>query len=167
MRKSDGGFSIIRVGIIAAIIGVLIIAGGALSFFIDRASRQTPLEIELYPGAAMWGTRAYSNTAQSVYYQVTNASPEQVKDFYQQKMNQFYSGDESPELRSCKRNPSSGNFQEYDRGQPDIVPYQWSCMFDRSGFQITQSTRVNIQPGIESNGTAGITIIEYDQVWQR
>lgn len=166
MKKRDGGFSLIRVGLIAAFIGVLIIAGGAISFFMDRASRQTPLEIELYPGAALWGTRTRSVTAQSVYYQVPNTSPEQVKDYYQQKMNQFYSGDEAPELRSCKRNPSSGNFLEYDRGNPEVVPYQWSCMFDRSGFQITQSTRVNIQPGVASNGTAGMTIVEYEQVWQ-
>jgi hypothetical protein len=39
-------------------------------------------------------------------------------------------------------------------------------MFDRSGFQITQSTRVNIQPGIEATGTAGMVIVEYQQTWQ-
>lgn len=167
MKKADGGFSIIRIGVIAIIIGILIIAGGAISFFMDRASHQTPLEIELYPGATLWGKQIHSSTAQSVYYQVPNISPEQVKDFYQQKMDQFYSGDEGPELRNCKRNPFSGNFEEFDKGAAGVVPYQWSCMFDRSGFQITQSTRVNIQPGIQSNGTAGTTIIEYEQVWQR
>lgn len=167
MQKRDSGFSIIRVGVIAAIIGVLIIAGGAISFFMDRASHQTPLEIELYPGATLWGTQTHSNTAQSVFYQIPNVTAEQVKDYYQQKMDQFYTGGEAPELRSCKRNPLSGNFIEFDRGEPDVVPYQWSCMFDRSGFQMTQSTRVNIQPGVASSGTAGVTIVEYDQVWQR
>ncbi|MBI5669183.1 MAG: hypothetical protein HZC41_14355 [Chloroflexi bacterium] len=167
MLGRDGNISIIRVGTIAAIIGILVIIGGVVSFFIDRASHQVPLEIEVYPGAVLWGQRTHSGTARTVYYQVANASPDEVKDFYQQKMDQFYPSDVELELRTCKRSPLSGNFPEYDRGEPGVAAYQWSCMFDRSGFQITQSTRVNIQPGIQSNGTAGLTIVEYEQVWQR
>ncbi len=167
MAKQQGGISIIRVGAIAAIIGILIIVGGVVSFFVERASHQVPLEIEVYPGAALWGQRTHSNTSRTVYYQVTNASAEAVKDFYQQQMDRFYPSDVESELRTCKRNPLDGNFPEFNRGDAGVAPYQWSCMFDRSGFQITQSTRVNIQPGVPANNTAGMTIIEYQQIWQR
>lgn len=167
MLGRDGNISIIRVGTIAAIIGILVIIGGVVSFLIDRASHQVPLEVEVFPGAQLWGQRTHSDTGRTVYYQIANASPDQVKDYYQQKMNDFYPSDTELELRTCKRNPLNGNFPEYDRGTAGITPFQWSCMFDRSGFQITQSTRVNIQPGIPANGTAGLTIVAYEQIWQR
>lgn len=166
-KRQSSGISIIRVGAIAAVIGILIIVGGVASFFVDRASHQVPLEIEIYPGAAVLGQRTHSNTSRTVVYQVSNASPDQVKEFYQQRMDQFYGSDVESELRSCKRNPLEGNFPEFDRGDAGVAPFQWSCMFDRSGFQITQSTRVNIQPGVPANNTAGMTIIQYEQIWQR
>ncbi len=166
MLGRDGNISIFRVAVIAIIIGVLAIAGGVLSFFIDRASHQVPLEIEVYPGAVEWGRRTHSSTSRTVFYQVPNSTADQVKDFYQQKMYEFYPDSADSELRECVRTPKAGNFLEYDQGKPDVVPFQWSCMFDRSGFQITQSTRVNIQPGVESIGTAGMVIIEYQQTWQ-
>lgn len=166
MQSRRSGISIIRVGTIAAIIGVLIVIGGVISFFIDRASHQVPLEIEVFPGAVLWGQRTHSNTARTIFYQIPGADTEAVKDFYQGKMNAFYPDNVEKELRDCKRTPMVGNFAEYDRGDPNVAPYQWSCMFDRSGFQITQSTRVNIQPGIASSGTLGMTIVEYQQVWQ-
>jgi hypothetical protein len=166
MLGRDGNISIFRVAVIAIIIGVLIIAGGALSFFIDRASHQVPLEIEVYPGAVLWGQRTHSSTSRTVFYQVPNATADQVKDYYQQKMYEFYPDSADSDLRECVRSPLAGNFLEYDRGVPGVVPFQWSCMFDRSGFQITQSTRVNIQPGIEATGTAGMVIVEYQQTWQ-
>ncbi|HEX2906265.1 MAG TPA: hypothetical protein VHO69_05350 [Phototrophicaceae bacterium] len=165
MMGRDGNISVIRIGALAAIVGVLIIIGAAISFFIDRASRQVPLDIELYPGAMTWGQRANSGSARTVYYQISGEiAPEQVKDFYQQKMDQFYPADTERELRECKRDPRDGNFNEYDEGVPNKIPYQWSCLFDRSGFQVTQFTRVNIMPGI--NDTAGMTIIAYEQTWQ-
>jgi len=50
----DGNLSFIRVGTIAAIIGILLIVVGIVLFLVDRASRQVPLEIEVYPGASLW-----------------------------------------------------------------------------------------------------------------
>ncbi len=166
MFGRDGNLSIFRVGVIAAIIGLLVIVGGIVSFFIDRASHQVPLEIEVFPGAVTWGQRTHSNTSRTVYYQVPGVSAEEIAAFYQRKMDAFYPADVERELRECKRAPQVGNFPEFDAGIQGVPPYQYSCMFDRSGFQSSQFTRVNIQPGIESNGTAGTTIIEYQQIWQ-
>lgn len=159
----NGNLSIIRVGTLAAIIGVLFVVVGVVLFSLDRASHQVPLDIDAYPGATLWYQTPTSNTSRSVVYQIKDATADQVAEFYQNKMNAFNgAGDTS----TCVRLPSTGNFVEFDRGQKDVAPYQYSCMFDRSGFQISQYTRVNIQPGIASNQTEGMVIVEYEQNWQ-
>jgi hypothetical protein len=165
------GISIVRIGVIAALAGVGIIVLGVIASMIDRATRQVPLEIAQYPGAVFRGQTEYSRTERSVFYLVQGVSAEDVKDFYQREMDKFYPGSTEVELRTCKRNPIVGNFPEYDRGSPDVIPYQFSCMFDGStsslpGQTITQWTRVNISPGIRSQQTEGMTVIEYLQKWQ-
>jgi hypothetical protein len=160
MRGRSGGFSIIRVGTIVAIVGAVLIVGAVVSFYLDRSSHQVPLEIDLYPGAAKAGEIPRSNAGRSVYFQIQGATAEQVVEYYQHKMDQFYGNSEE----KCQRMPLTGNFPEYDKGQPNVPPYQFSCMFDRSGFQTTQTTRVNIQPGI--GDAKGKTMVEYDQHWQ-
>jgi hypothetical protein len=158
----DGNISVIRIGTIGAVIGLLLIVGGIILFFADRATHQGPLSIDLYPGATLWYEVKRSPTSQSVLYQIPGANADEVYAFYQSKLNDFVGSNEE----RCVRAPAAGNFPEFDRGQPDVPPYQWSCMFDRSGFQITQYTRVNIQPGVASNQTEGMVIVEYEQFWQ-
>ncbi len=159
----DGKISIIRVGTIAAILGIVIIIGGIVLFLLDRASHQAPLDVATYPGANLWYTADHSSVSRSVFYQIPGANADDVGAFYQTKMKDFYGSAEE----QCVRLPAVGNFPDYDKGVPNIAPYQISCMFDRSGFQISQSTRVNIQPGIASNNTEGMVVVEYDQSWQR
>jgi hypothetical protein len=161
--RREGGFSIIRMGTIAAVIGILVIVGGVVSFFIDRASHQVPLDIEPFPGAASFGTRDTSSYSRSVFFQIKGKTPEEVMAYYQRKLNEF-TGDKNDK---CVRAPLVGNFLEFDQGKEGVVPFQFSCMFDRSGFQVSQYTRVNIQPGIKANKTEGATIVEHEQYWQR
>lgn len=159
----DGNFSLIRVGVIGAVVGIIFIVGGILLFFVERASHQVPLDVVTYPGATPLSTVNRSDISRSVYYQIANTTADEVANFYQQKMTEFYGGGDE----QCVRLPSSGNFADFDNGEPNVVPYQFSCMFDRSGFQISQYTRVNIQPGIKSNKTEGSVIVEFEQYWQR
>jgi len=159
----DGNLSFIRVGTIAAIIGILLIVIGIVLFLVDRASRQVPLEIEVYPGASLWFEAPRSTQARQVVYRAQGATAEDVVAYYQRKLTEFSGGN----IEACVRFPDNGNYEAYDRGDKTIVPYYYSCMFDRSGFQVSQYTRVNIQPGIEANDSLGITIIEYEQYWQR
>ncbi len=163
MFGRDGNLSIIRVGTLAAIVGVLFIIGAIVFFFIDRGSHQVPLEIESFPGAANSGVITRSSTSQTEYFQITTASPEDVVAYYQGKMDGFYDAGTEKELRECKRFPASGNQFEFERGDPGIVPYQYTCLFDRSGFFLTQSTAIVIQPGIDKN--EGITIVAHEQIW--
>lgn len=157
----DGNISLIRLGTIAVVLGLVMVVGGIVLFFADRASHQVPLEIKAYPGSVQIGVADRSDVSRSVIFEVQGATPEDVSAFYQQELNQFY-GDTQ---ESCKRFPLSGNFPEFDRGTPDVVPYYFACLFDRSGFQITQYTRVNIQPGIKER--QGSVVVEHEQYWQR
>ena len=160
----DGNISIIRIGTIAAIIGILVILGGIGLFFIDRASHQRPYEIDPFPGSTLWFTTTRATNARQVVYRVQGASADDVAAYYQKKLTEL-AGSGSDDR--CLRFPSTGNYEAYDRGDKSIPPYRYSCMFDRSGFQISQYTRVNIEPGVEANKSVGMVVIENEQYWQR
>jgi hypothetical protein len=164
MFGRDGNISVIRVGTIAAILGAVFIVGAIIFFFVDRSSHQVPLEIEPYPGATVGGQVPHSKTSRTEYFQIPNVTAEEVVAYYQGKMDSFYGLGTEKELRECKRFPSFGDFEEYTRGQPGVAPYQYSCLFDRSGFFVSQSTTVIIQPGIEKN--KGTIVVAHDQSWE-
>lgn len=49
------------------------------------------------------------------------------------------------------------------------APFQFSCMFDHSGFRSTQYTLVVIYPGLANPDpldAAGMTVVKYEQLWQ-
>lgn len=160
----DGNISAIRVATIAAIVGIVIILAGIALFFVDRASHQRPYDIDPYPGSTLWYQTDRATNARQVVYRVQAASVDDVAAYYQKKLAELV-GSNSTE--KCLRFPKFGNDAEFDKGDKSIPPYRFSCMFDLSGFQISQSTRVNIQPGVESNNSAGMVLIEYEQLWQR
>ncbi len=161
----DGNISIFRVALLVALLGILFIGGALLSFFIDQTSRQSPLNIEPYPGAEPMGEIPNGPTARSLIFRVRDASPEQVAEYYQQKLTEFSGADDL----ECSRIPRVGVYPEAE-GRNDVVPYQFICHFDRSGFRATQYTKVKIQPGIFSavpaENTLGYTMIEHEQRWQ-
>ena len=160
----DGNISIIRVGTIAAILGILIILGGIGLFFVDRASHQRPYDVDPYPGATLWYTAPRGANARQVVYRIPNATADDVAAYYQKKLTELVGsgGDDK-----CIRFPSTGNYEAYDKGDKSLPPFRYSCMFDRSGFQISQYTRVNIEPGVEANNSAGMVVVENEQYWQR
>ncbi len=161
----DGSISIFRVALAVALVGILFIGGALLSFFIDQSSRQSPLEIEPFPGAEPMGEIPGGLAARSLIFRVSDASPEEVADYYQQKLTEFSGSDP----QECARIPRVGSYPEAE-GRNDVVPFQYICHFDRSGFRATQYTKVTIQPGIFSavpaDNTLGFTMIEHEQRWQ-
>ncbi|MFN8375993.1 MAG: hypothetical protein U0694_24360 [Anaerolineae bacterium] len=157
---------VFRIGIIAGIIGILVVVGGFFVYFlVDQGSRQVPLDIPVYPGAEDWGRADRSAYSRSVFYRIQNATPEQVADYYTQKLREF-SGNSEDE---CIRFPSDGNFLEFDAGTEGVAAYQFVCMFDRSYWSASQYTRVVIQPGAFNEdptlNAQGMTVVEYDQNW--
>ncbi len=172
----DGRISMLRLGILGALIGVIVIVLGVASYFIDRASHQVPLDISPYPQAQrVQGEIARASNIRSIYYLISDATADQVAAYYQQQLDQFYgnsAGDQNRE--KCNRFPTDFDpgvdspadyFPEYNAGNPDVPPYRYICLFDRSGFFITQFTQVTIEPGIQSRDTQGKVVVEYEQHW--
>ena len=66
----DGKISVVRVGTLTAILGVLIILGAVVTFLIDQQARRRPLTVDP-PDAAVWrGEREIGLTEQWVQYSV-------------------------------------------------------------------------------------------------
>lgn len=157
---------VFRVGIIIGIVGILVVFGGfVLYFLIDQGSRQVPLDIPAFPGAEDWGRADRGTSSRSIFFRIQNATPEQVAEYYNQKLQEFTGGSDE----QCVRVPSEGNFLEFDSGTEGIAPYQFVCIFDRSYWGASQYTRVVIQPGAFDEDPAlnaeGMTVVEYDQNW--
>jgi hypothetical protein len=95
---------------------------------------------------------------------VSDATPEQVAQYYQQQLNQHYGDDQE----DCVRIPPTGEFP-VQANDDYAIPYEYKCLFDNSGFQTTQYTQVRIYPGFyhpdADINSQGMTIIEYQQRW--
>ncbi len=160
----DGNISLLRLGTLGGIIGIVAVVGGILSFVLDRNSRMAPYSVPVFPNAQQLAgyPLALSETSQRIVYSVGGTTAEDVAAYYQQKLSEF-----SGNTERCVRNPASGNFAEFDQGVADVPPFQISCLFDNSGFNSMQITRINVQPGVASQQTEGMVLIEYIQEWQR
>ncbi len=165
MNRRRGGLSLFRVALIAGALGLILIAAGAISVFTDQNSKRSPLDITPYANAKYWGTSAVKDNSRNVFYR-TPDKPEAVAAYYQQKMTEHYGNSD----QNCVRLPPTGSTPGSE-SDPTIIPYQFICMFDNSGFQSTQYTRVVIYPGQPNPNpffdAAGMTIVKYEELWQR
>jgi hypothetical protein len=164
LYSSGGKISVIRVGTIIAVVGILFVAGGFLAFNLDQNSFKTPLEVAPFPNSQDWGQEPLAGTGRKLYY-LASASPEDVVAYYQQKLNELNGSNDE----QCKRNPFEGTFPDSDR--PGVVPYEFTCLFQRTGLNASQTTQVKIQPGVsnddpELEDTLGMTVISYEQYWE-
>ncbi len=155
----------VRVAIIAAVIGVILVIGGFITYNNEVQSRRVPLEVEPYPNAQPWGVPVErSSTVRSFFYLVENATVEQVVLYYEGLLSQF----DTSTVR-CVRTPAVGEIP-IDPNVPTSVPYKYDCLFDRSSFNATQYTQITIFPGRESSDpfydNEGKVVINYQQVWQ-
>jgi len=163
MFNRQGGFSVFRFGLLAGLIGLIVIGVGIGAFFTDQNSRRAPFNIDPPAGAVPWGApRITAPTARSIFFRVDNTDPSVILSYYQQRMDIHYGGTGE----QCVRIPGSPiNIP----GQVTI-PYQFVCMFDNSGMNSTQFTRVVIYPGVPHEDpffdAEGATVIEYEQEWQ-
>lgn len=164
-RRNNKGGSLLRNIIIIAVIGVILVGGGVLSFLADQASRKSPLEIAPYPSAELWGYRNRQTSSREVYYKIRDASPDVVAEYYQNRLNDHTKGTEE----ACVRLPAEGEYPASELG-PGVPPYAFRCLFDNSGFQSTQYTQVTVSPGLYNSdpeyNTEGQTVVQYVQVWQ-
>lgn len=167
----DGNISVIRLGALLASLGLVVIVAGLIIFSFEQSSYQSPLAVEPFPGAQPWGEENISGTARKLQYQIPGKTPEEVRDYYQQKITEHYGSDTQNPNITCQRIPRDGNFPDYREGSTTVVPYFYTCMFERAGFRTLQFTRVVIQPGLfnedPEKNTQGMTVVEYEQQWER
>jgi hypothetical protein len=163
-RSSGSGFSIFRIALIIGLVGIVIIAAWAGWFLLDQASRRVPFDVTLYPNAEFWGDSNVQAGFRKLFYRTID-SPETVAAFYQQRLDEHNGGSGE----RCVRIPPEGVDREADNDLSRL-PYQFKCVFDRSGFNATQFTEVYIHPGRFNTdpflNAQGLTIIRYDQQWQ-
>ena len=157
--------SIVRMSLIVAFVGLLLIIGAVVSYTTDQNAHRVPLDITLYPNSVYWGMSDEKDTSRNVYYRVSD-SPEKVASYYQQKMIEHYGNSD----QGCVRLPATGNAPGSGTN-PNITPYIFRCMFDNSGFNTSQFTQVEIYPGQENAdpffNAKGLTIVKYEQQWQK
>ncbi len=184
---SDGKLSVIRASLLAFAVGLLIVIGGLILTWFDQTSRQSPLDIEPYPGAIDWGILPRGQARQSLVFQIPDVEPEVVVAYYQQKINDFYGTTPEAEANkaasqrqpniSCERLPRDGDFSDYFANPSCTIEegncrarHQWTCVFDRSYSNMIQVTTVTIQPGEPNNdpalNTEGMTVVEHNQQWE-
>ena len=163
--------SIIRMGTIVVIIGILAIVLGAGAFFVDQASYKTPLDISPYPSAIPWGSpQIIAPTQRNIFFQIPGVDPAEVASYYQEKLDEHYGQSvNTTDRERCVRVPAEGVFED-SLTSNEIVPYQFVCVFGRFGFNSSQQTTVTIQPGLPNDdpakNTEGMAVVQYEQSWQ-
>lgn len=171
LTDTKGNISLFRVSLAIGAAGGLLLLAGILSFTLDQESRRSPFFVDLPPGAQTWGSAdVYGAGLQRVYYQVPGGDVETVAQFYGERMRSHYgTGQNDPLAERCNRFPPTGEFPDYVPGS-GRVPFYWTCMFDRGGLNMQQSTLVTIQPGVLSadplRNSEGAVVIVYEQRWQ-
>ncbi len=160
----DGSISLFRVGTLIALAGILLIGGGIAAYVLDQNSYREPLNIEPYPSAQSWGSPSEAGSSRRLVFLASDASPEEVTAYYEQKLQEFDGSDQG-----CERIPSGGQV-EASRNDNTVVPYWFICLFQRTGMGVSQQTTVTIQPGVFNSdpdlNTQGMTVIEHSQRWQ-
>lgn len=166
--NSKGGISVVRMGTIAVVIGILVVIAGYVAFLLDQRARYKPLQVEPPTGAVYDGKVPVSGRAQELYYHMPAGTmdADAVAAYYNDKLATFERDLEEP--TQCVRSPQFGEYIDYRPGN-GLVPFQYLCMFDNSGFNTLQFTEVTIQPGIPHDdpemNTEGQVIIRYVQEW--
>ncbi len=170
----EGNISVVRVGTVLAVVGAIIIVGGLIIFQFENATYQAPLQIDPPPDATMWDQPTIiSNTAQQVLYKIPNMTPQAVREYYQQKLDEYYGNNpDNPNREKCIRQPNENEEVFFEGADPGTgnLPYRYRCVFDRSGFQALQITEIFIEPGVRDDAkninNEGITIVRYEQRWE-
>ena len=161
----DGNISLLRVGTLVGIVGILLIGGGIAAYVLDQNSYKVPLEVEPFPAAESWGNVRQAGSSRRLVFRIPNAAPEDVVNYYEQRLREF----EGNDTQGCTRVPATGEFEQ-SRSDSSIAPYSFTCLFQRTGIGASQQTTVKIQPGVSNSdpqlNTLGMTVVEHSQRWQ-
>ncbi len=163
--------SIFRISLIAVIIGVVFLVGAIVAVLVEQQSYRAPLVIDAPAGAVRLGEVAEgtSGTRSTVFYETT-LPIEDVLAHYERLMADFYDTNPNDPLRErCRRTPAgTAVYPNFQVGN-GTVPFEYKCLFERSGINVTQETLVIFQPGVRNDAEGinneGKTMIYYEQFW--
>jgi hypothetical protein len=159
--------SAVRIGIIMGIIGIVLLGAGVFSFYADVQSRRAPLDVALFPQAQQWGFTDGGTGRRTTYFRAPGVDPVAIAAFYQAEMQRFYGT--ASDAERCIRNPSVGD-NPVPADIPNAIPFEYRCMFDRSGMGASQYTLIRIYPGLANANpeldAAGAAVVVVEQVWQ-
>ncbi len=137
---------VLRIMLALFVLIVVVIVGVVVAFLSSRASRDKPLSVKLYPGAAMVVDEKVFDGFDHQQYTSTD-SMEQIEAFY----------DKQKDV-SCERQYQS----VVDR--PGEEPLREGhiftrCQIDRSGYGMTQYTTIVIEPKYDDAGNPGDQVV--------
>lgn len=168
----DGSISVVRVGTVTAFLGVVFVVAGFIWFSLEQQRFGSPLDVDLYPGAEVWGgTEELGPGLERSTYRVPGVDAETVTAFYNDAMYDYYgtSATEAANDEECQRFPVQDIFDDYEEGN-GLVPFYYLCLFNDSEFGNNRYTQVMIQPGVRNDetglDTTGNTVLVYEHYWQ-
>jgi hypothetical protein len=135
---------VVRLALGLLIVGVIIIVAGVIIYLAYRSSRNKPLEVDVYPGAQQVSSEVLEGFDHQQYQ--SSDSIEKIEKFY------------TDQDMDCEQ-----QFQTIN-GQAQHLDTR--CVIDHSFLDISQYTRVIIQPQVDEAGNAtGTVIIDVRRYW--
>jgi hypothetical protein len=139
--------NIVRIALVVLALVIVIVVVGVITFLSYRSSRTEPLAVKVYPGARLVVDEAISVGFDHQQY-VAADSLENVDAHYDRQKDV-----------NCER--------QYDYGQDPPQHLFSSCIIDHSWMNMTQYTRVIIQPLVDEAGQpTGEVIIDVQRHWE-
>jgi len=145
--------TMVRLALAVAVIGIVLVVVGVIAFFSYRANRNKPLEVKVYPGAALVNEeRLYDGFDHQQY--VSTDPFEEIEAFYDRQDDMEC----ERQYRVVEDRPGQEPLKE------DVLFTR--CQIDHSGLGMTQYTSVVIQPAFDDNqNPTGQIIIDVQRHW--
>lgn len=172
--NKQGDISVIRIGVLAGVLGFLAIIIGIVFWNLEHHARKSPFHVAPYPSLTEVRRVEHTPYHRTILYQI-NGNADQVANYYQAQLDQHLNQDPNDPVRGnqhtlCVRVPASGEFSDYEPGNGK-VPFYHRCDFDNSFYGSHQTTMIEIQPGVldpvNDIDYTGMVWVIYEQRWSR
>jgi hypothetical protein len=147
-RRPFVRFLLFSAGVIIALVILTVIGVSSL-----RSSRNQPIGVDAYPGAAVVSKSASGQNDKVVYE--TPATVRQVLDFYAQKFG--YADQQNTD--GCRITYLT------DPGAEQPGKYNGRCVVSNSMLDVSQFLSIKIDYVAEADGKTGKTLISIDRTW--
>ena len=156
-HSGERGFfqsTIVRLTLVVVAAVIVLVVAAVIAAYLYRSSRDKPLEVEIYPGAALVNSEKLYDGFD--HQQYTSTDPfEQIERFYAAQKDMVC----EPQYRVVEQMPG----QKEPRKEGHIFT---RCQIDHSGWGMTQYTTIVIQPVYDQNqNPTGQVTIDIQRHW--